>query len=541
MLLKLIYKAVGEKRELLLLAGVLTGLGNASAIATLTAAAHSADHSSPQLFAGFLAALITYLICFRYSTRILSTVIESIVARMRIRLADRVRSCELEALESVGFSDLYERITRETVTISNATWAIANGIEAGGTIVFMGLYLAYLSTAGFWLAVLFWGVGLIYHHAHAKKIEQTAQRADALQGDLFNAMMALIKGFKEARLHTKRNQELFLSFKGKAIALERISVKRSLDNQESLVFFLLNLFALLAALVFVMPQILPEQAQSLGKVTAGVIFLLGPTMALLFALPQYEVADMALRSLGDLDERLTQMSPPPPRLAPNPWQGRFQRLQATDLQYRYPASGDQDAFSVGPLSLSLQAGQILFIVGGNGSGKSTLVKLLTGLYKPSGGRLEVDGVPIGPDNVQAYREMISAVFTDFHLFEELYGLESTPDADVARLLQQMQLADKTSLESRRFSTLNLSTGQRKRLAMVVALLEDRAIYVFDEWAADQDPEFRHYYYKELLPELKRRGKTVIAISHDDRYFHCADQVITMELGQIRERVDESRA
>jgi putative ATP-binding cassette transporter len=217
----------------------------------------------------------------------------------------------------------------------------------------------------------------------------------------------------------------------------------------------------------------------------------------------------------------------------NPWRGRFEKLQAINLQYTYPGGAARDAFTIGPVALTLRAGETIFIVGGNGSGKSTLVKVLTGLYMATAGALHIDGVPLGPHNVQAYREMIAAIFSDFHLFQKLYGLAGVSEEAVGKLLAQMQIDHKTTFSNGSLSTLELSTGQRKRLAMVIALLEDRPIYVFDEWAADQDPEFRRYYYEGLLPELKRRGKTVIAISHDDRYFHCADRVLRMEEGRVR--------
>jgi putative ATP-binding cassette transporter len=144
----------------------------------------------------------------------------------------------------------------------------------------------------------------------------------------------------------------------------------------------------------------------------------------------------------------------------------------------------------------------------------------------------VDDIPIDRENGQAYREMISAIFTDFHLFKKLYGISGVSSNVIKRTLEEMKIADRTSFIGGSFDNLDLSTGQRKRLAMAIALLEDRPLYIFDEWAADQDPQFRHYYYEWLLPALKSRGKTVLAISHDDRYFRCADRVITMEHGAI---------
>jgi putative ATP-binding cassette transporter len=217
----------------------------------------------------------------------------------------------------------------------------------------------------------------------------------------------------------------------------------------------------------------------------------------------------------------------------DPWDGRKPTIKANNIVYEYGAQAAGEVFHIGPLSFTIEPGEIIFIVGGNGSGKSTLLKVLTGLYQPSAGELYVDDVCVTPTNVAAYREMISAIFSDFHLFAKVNGLLDVDEALVNNKLEAMHLEGKTAFVDQKFTNRNLSTGQRKRLAMIVALLEDRPIYVFDEWAADQDPEFRKYFYEELLPTLKQRGKTVIAVSHDDRYFHCADRVVTMELGQIR--------
>ena len=261
--------------------------------------------------------------------------------------------------------------------------------------------------------------------------------------------------------------------------------------------------------------------------------MFGSVTGLLWALPQYERASLAAAELYKLETKLEHAVKQPAGGERDPWAGRFSTLRAVDLQFRYDAVNKERSFRIGPLSLTVVAGEIVFVVGANGSGKSTLMKVLTWIYAPSDGELYIDDVKVQPDNVQAYREMIAAVYSDFHLFKKLYGIPDAKEEEVNRLLRQFQLADKLSFSNRSLSTLDLSTGQRKRLAMVVALLEDRPIYVFDEWAADQDPSFRRFFYEELLQDLKRRGKTIIAISHDDRYFHCADRVITMEEGQIR--------
>ncbi|MFD4356198.1 ATP-binding cassette domain-containing protein [Nocardia sp. NPDC058518] len=209
----------------------------------------------------------------------------------------------------------------------------------------------------------------------------------------------------------------------------------------------------------------------------------------------------------------------------------------TDVRPLAPPPGlgeSEDAgFRLGPIDLVFEPGQITFIVGGNGSGKSTLAKLITGLYVPRSGSLSLNGERIDHDNIEWYRQNSSAVFTDFHLFEDYLGFDRPGiDAEVQRYLDELQISHKVTVQDGRLSTVDLSQGQRKRLALLTALLEDRQIYVFDEWAADQEPRFRDVFYHEILTDLKRRGKTVIVITHDDRYFDCADQLVKLDFGLV---------
>jgi putative ATP-binding cassette transporter len=216
-----------------------------------------------------------------------------------------------------------------------------------------------------------------------------------------------------------------------------------------------------------------------------------------------------------------QEAPPP---------ARFARIDMTRVVFQYSERGAGTVFRLGPIDLRVNAGEILFIVGGNGSGKSTLLHVLTGLYHPQSGSVVMDDTLLEPATATRYRSHFTAVFSDYHLFDRLYGMSGVSPERVNELLRLMEIHDKTAFEGGRFTTLDLSSGQRKRLALVVALLEERPILVLDEWAADQDPVFRRFFYETILPELKKQGKTIVAATHDDRYFGIADRVVKMEYG-----------
>jgi putative ATP-binding cassette transporter len=266
------------------------------------------------------------------------------------------------------------------------------------------------------------------------------------------------------------------------------------------------------------------------KATAVILFIVGPLSSIAGTIPVYARARVAMANITTLDEFLDSPEAAAERkvAAVQTDFNEFSSLALDNVRFRYNGAG----FAAGPFNLEVKRGEVVFLVGGNGSGKSTLLKLFTGLYMPESGALRVDDLPLGPGFYTAYRELFSVIFTDFHLFDRLYGNANVDQKGLARWLHRLELDEKTAFENGRFTHLNLSTGQRKRLALAIACMEHRPVLAFDEFAADQDPTFRAYFYEKILPELKAAGKTVVAVTHDDRYFHCADRVIKLEYGHI---------
>jgi putative pyoverdin transport system ATP-binding/permease protein len=217
---------------------------------------------------------------------------------------------------------------------------------------------------------------------------------------------------------------------------------------------------------------------------------------------------------------------------------RFERVEMRNIEFRYTDRFSDTVFKIGPIDFTLQHGELVFITGGNGSGKSTFLRVLSGLYPPDSGEVLLDGQPVTDANRDEYRGLMSAIFFDYHLFQRLYGIADADPSDVNRLMTQFRLADKTSLSDGEFRTLDLSGGQRRRLALIVSLLEKRPIMLLDEWTAEQDPEFRLKFYDELLPDMMRAGATIVVITHDDRYLdelHLPARRIKMDYGRIVEQ------
>jgi putative ATP-binding cassette transporter len=304
------------------------------------------------------------------------------------------------------------------------------------------------------------------------------------------------------------------------------------------------IYAFIGMVLFVLVGDVPDRARVMTGFALMFVYMTSPLETLLLNLPRL---NLARSSAARIDEITREMAPEeaeagtslPPALSEVVLRGTAHRC--------YHEVSD-DMFALGPVDLQFEPGQVTFLVGGNGSGKTTLAKLLVGLYPPEQGVILFNGERVDDLNRDRYRQNFSAIFSDFHLFDRLLDAPGPElDARGNQLIGKLHLQHKVQVKDGAFTTRALSQGQRKRLALVVAYLEDRPFLVFDEWAADQDPVFKEVFYREVLPELRAMGKTVLVISHDDRYFHLADRLVRMENGQVVSveeppagRVDRSR-
>jgi len=272
---------------------------------------------------------------------------------------------------------------------------------------------------------------------------------------------------------------------------------------------------------------------SITQVTTALMFVVGVCMGLVQTIPILLAANAAADKIDRLEARLRAIAAAD-EVDTAQLPTRFEKIEMRNVVFSYLDKSSETVFRIGPVDFTLRSGEIVFISGGNGSGKSTFLKVLAGLYEPDSGDILLDGMRIDDSNRDAYRALMSAIFVDYHLFQRLYGIADPDPAEIDRLLTQFRLSDKTRLKNGEFGTLDLSGGQRKRIALIVSLLEKRPILLLDEWTADQDPDFRRKFYDELLPALKEAGKTVVVITHDDRYLD------ELHLPARRLRMDEGR-
>jgi putative ATP-binding cassette transporter len=452
------------------------------------------------------------------------------------RLFAKLQALDLAEFEAIGSAEAMVRLTMDTARVSLVGLLL---VHLFGSFNLVALSLLYFRGAAPLAATLaFTAVfGLsAFVFVRSRPIAALYERIIARKTQLFRAVDGLIFGLPQVKLHQARRVALEAELRTQvdAVQARRDELSRRYFQTDALGRSLF--FVVLGLVAFVLPVVTSEAGGEIDALIITILYVMRPTALIVVSLPELNAASTAVKRLErferELDAKLRAKvhAPGPAITVP----AEVAPLVFEQVRYQYPPSAGARGFEIGPINLTINPGEILFVTGSNGSGKSTFLKVLTGLYPRSGGRTLAAGVELPELPPAAYRERFAAIFLDFVLFERVHGLEQVDPEQVRALLRRMQIDHKVSFADGRFSTTELSTGQRKRLAMVVALLQDRPIYVFDEWAADQDPEYRADFYRALLPELKRRGKTVIAVTHDEPYFAYADRRIHFEHGRLIE-------
>jgi putative ATP-binding cassette transporter len=511
------------------LTAAVGGLTNGVILAVVNLAADVAEdhHSSPALLMVFLCAVGVVAISQRAVIRLMSREVEGIIVSLRLDLVERIRASDVLAVEAIGRGTLYNVMSAEAQVISRNLPTIVNGAQAALLVVFTMLYLLWLAPAALLLVAAMTGIEALAYVRRTRRRRENLDAAYRLERVVVERLVDVLDGAKEAKLNGLRSAQLQAHFAASARAAAAAKIRAQTDIGDEFIFGRTLFYLILAAVVFVAPTFSDTLGNNAAKATATILFLMAPVNAVLLALPMLDLVNVAAANLRALQMRLSPASPPhPPAEAP-----AFTTLELRDIRFAYPTGSGGPGFAIGPFDLTIRRGEVLFITGANGFGKSTLLKVIAGLYTPQTGEILLDGASV--DDRERYRALFASVFTDFHLFPELYGVEAGA-AEVGDVLRRLEIDSKVHVVNGMFNTVKLSAGQRKRLALAVALLERRPILVLDEWAAEQDPLFRRTFYEEIVPWLRAGGRTVVAVSHDDRYFGAADRCLLLEGGRFRE-------
>jgi len=539
--MKIIRFLLRTSRWLLLLSiitGATAGIGSAYLLAVVNESVNDVgglNAAQGWAFAGVVLfvvgnELISRLVLLRMSS--------AAVKRMRLSLCDQILHSPLRSLENKGTSGLMAALTDDIHRIAEALMALpAQCVNIAIAVACFG-YLFWLSWELASAFVVIYSVGIIGHLLVMRLARPALVRGRQYWDTLIALYQGVIHGNKELKLH--RNRRNVMRTDELLPAADRMMRNAWTANwimASGTAYTQLIFFALIGMVLYVAPQYSTYETSVLTGFLLMALFVSSPIASIVGALPKFQKADIALKQVKSLGLTLSTQKtsdlssvPVDARIA----RAEFNRIELRKVCYEYDSpSSEERSFSVGPMDLRFEPGELVFVIGGNGSGKSTFVRVLTGLYAPSSGDVFFNRVEIDTDNRDDYRQFFSAVFSDYHLFRSLNGLSiDTLDERAERYLEKLDLVGKVKVKNGLLSTVELSQGQKKRLALLSVFLEDRSIYVFDEWAADQDPTFKRVFYYEILPELKARGTTVIVVSHDDHYFDAADRVIRFEEGKV---------
>jgi len=520
----------------LLFMSALGGISTAAVLASINAGVQSVNNGNkPSLWAAtlFLVALFLFMKTQAYVTITATAEIEGIIHRMRLRIMDQIRHSELLALDNIGLARIVASVTGDTQILTQASNMLCFTVQGAVLIFFVSFYVAYLSLAAFVMTfVIVFGAGIMFHLKNHRLSAQKVESA-AWERRLFDRLTDFLDGFKEIRLNSARSAELFEDAADVSRVAANIKIRTQAETFKMIVNSQISMYVLLGAVVFVAPTFSDSLGgASISKATTALLFVVGACFGLVQSIPILLNANAAASRIEELENTLRAAGSTAAKEIAIP--KRFEKIEIHDLTFRYVDKFSDAAFKIGPIDFTLNPGELVFITGGNGSGKSTFLRVLSGLYPPNSGEITLDGVRIDDHNRDTYRALMSAIFFDYHLFHRLYGIPEGGAGELERLLAQFRLSDKTGLVDGEFRTLDLSGGQRRRLALIVSLLEKRPILLLDEWTAEQDPEFRRKFYDELLPDLMGAGATIVVITHDDRYLD------ELTLRARRVRMDEGR-
>jgi putative ATP-binding cassette transporter len=535
--MRLLFLMARDSRATLIvaiLAGVLGGAASTALLFVINSGLSHHGSITSTLVYTFLGLAGLAMITRAGSALLLARIGTSALFQLRMGLSRQILGVPLRRLEEVGAPRLLGILTDDVLNITNA---VANlpliCVNVAGLLTCL-VFLAWLSWVLFLSVVVLIVLGIVTYQLPFYAASRHFVAARKEHNNILSHLRSLIFGIKELKINRMR-RKVFLSE-----LLEGSADRFQAHSMSAMKIYILGAtwgemlsFITIGLLVFVAPHLTLVSTSTLTAFVLVLIYVMEPLQFIMNQGPTMSKASVALKNVESMGLTLakndSEEDAEVQALAKPSWNS----IDLKQVAFSYERDDGEGKFAVGPFDLTLTPGKLVFITGGNGSGKTTLAKLLVGLYRPEHGRILLDGMEIGDKDRDNFRQYFSAVFSDFYLFDSFLGLEQQHlDSKATAYLQRLQLSHKVKVTDGTLSTVDLSQGQRKRLALLTAYLEDRHIFLFDEWAADQDATFKDIFYYQILPELKARRKAVIVISHDERYYEVADRVIKLENGQI---------
>lgn len=535
----LTHESNASKKQILFMSAV-SGLANGLLLAIVNFAAEEVYNREleARLFVVYLISLILFVYTQKIAFVEAITSVEQALQQVKLRIVNKVRRVELRFIEEHQEMGGYTALTQDSSLISQTAMKMVIAAQSLLVLLFSSIYLAMLSPFSFLLTLFAITIGVIVFFSHFQQTSEELQAAEQKEGQFLDRFTAMQHGFKELQVNRCESDDMFSHLNDSITQAKELKVSANTRLFFDAMLGNFVFYLLLLLIVSLLPLALPTSSETTHKVVASILFIFGPVGMFTGAMSMIMKTESAIKNLYTLEEKLDASIQIQEPQNPEKYQD-FKQIRIENLKFHYVDAHGKTLFLSGPHNLIIHRHEMLFIVGGNGSGKSTFLKLLMALYHAEQGSIYVDDEKIQIPMYPNYRALFSIVLTDFYLFDRIYGLPDINADEVNKWLIILELDKKTRYENGRFTNTDLSTGQKKRLAFIVAVLKNRPICIFDELAADQDPGFRKKFYEQILPDLKAQGRLVIVVSHDDKYFYLADRIIKLQDGHIASVIEKS--
>ena len=519
------------------------GLTNMGLIALINQAAADVSEGESVTLQFFLFAIMltTFLVMTNIANRENIKSTQNLIHKFKMRIMREVFQSDLAKIDEIGRAEILQILARDTQTVSQSITIMVSACQSMATLAFLTLYMATISLTAFFIilisSILIFLAGVSALRNVTDELETVWKRESALN-EMFSDFL---NGYKEIKMHSDRAYDISRDMVDDARETTDVKAKMLIFVANFFNYLQVLLYVVVGLMIFVVPLIATDFSDSVMQAATTSLFLTASLTGIIQSIPNLSQSNAAARALTQLEEKLLARDAEQKNNSREVFSD-LESIRIENIRYQYPnghakahpdgSRVDRQKFGLGPISYEFEAGKVYFVRGNNGSGKTTLIRILVGLAQPDEGEIYVNGTPISLPATSDYRNLFSVVFTDFHLFKKLYGLSDVTSTEIDHLIELFQMEKKVSVTDGVFSNLRFSTGQKKRLALIVALLEKRQVIILDEWAADQDPEFRHLFYEKIIPMFRAMGKTVIAITHDDHYYQSADHLLQLVNGQL---------
>ena len=461
---------------------------------------------------------------------------QKLLRTSRIKILNLVLQAKYKTL--ITHKDrIFTILTRDTDIIVSSSISTVDIITNFFLITSCFVYIGILSWQLLCCILCLTTITIIIHYYSQQKASGLFSAALLYNDKVIKYQNEILSGFKEISIERKKGHDLVNKQLITAIDFSSGLYKKALVHLlNNRIIGQISFYVFVGLLMTVLGALFHVEKNVIVNVAFITLYIWGPIESVVVLIPNLAQGRASIKRLNDLEEKLKGSEKV---LEDTSNKIVFIQASLEDVFYEHKPGethSDERPFSVGPINFSFKQGDVIFLSGGNGSGKTTFINVLMGLYEDFKGAIYINGDKVEDTQTMTYKSLFAPLFSDFHLFDECYGIPNIDDKEMDSYLNLFEISNKVNFKEGVFSTVDLSTGQRKRLGLIMAIMEKKPILILDEFAADQDPYFKKKFYTMIVPYLKEKGYTLVMITHDEMYYSCADFLYKIEDGKLKEAI-----